>query len=265
MILTSENYHSPEMRQKYFGSSQYKDFVGSLGIKGCEAMALAKVRGEWQEELTCALLVGSYVDAHFEGTLDLFKAQHPEICTKAGELKAEYKQANEIIARLERDAYFMKYMVGKKQAIFTGNLFGVEWKVKIDSYASPLFLADLKVMRALRDAFWVKDYGYMSFVTYWGYDLQAAIYQKIVEINTGKKLPFFIAAASKEKYTDLEIIGFKQEELDDVLSTIEPNVKRIAQLKAGEISPDRCDTCDYCKTTKVLSKPIHYSDLVLKI
>lgn len=264
-LLTAENYHSPAMRQQYFGSSQYKDFVGSLGMKGCEAMALAKIRGEWQEELTTALLVGSYVDAHFEGTLDVFKAQNPGIMTKQMELKAEYKQANYIIARLERDAYFMRYLDGKKQVIFTGELFGVPWKVKIDSFGAPVYLADLKVMRALRDAFWVKDYGYMSFVSYWGYDLQAAIYQKIVEVNTGKKLPFFIAAASKEKVADLEIIGFKQQELDDALSTIEPNVKRIALLKAGKATPDRCETCDFCKSTKILVKPIHHSDLVLKI
>lgn len=265
MILTSENYHSTQMRQKYLGVSQYKDFVGSLGQKGCEAMAVAKVRGEWDQEMTTDLMVGSYVDAHFESTLDVFKAKHPEMMTKNNELKAEYKKANKIIARVERDTYFMKFMAGAKQVIMTGKLFEVDWKIKIDSLDKAIYITDLKCMAAIRDSFWVKDYGYMSFVPYWGYDIQAAVYQKIVELNTGKKLPFFIAACSKEKVTDLEIIGFRQQELDDCISTVGPNIKRIIQLKAGEVSPDRCELCDYCKLTKVLVKPVHYTELLLSI
>ena len=100
MILTSENYFSPEALTEYFSVSQYKDFVGTMGQRGCEAMALAKMRGEWKPELTKALLIGSYVDAHFEGTLDVFKAQHPEICNKNGELLAAFEHANTVIARI---------------------------------------------------------------------------------------------------------------------------------------------------------------------
>lgn len=264
MILTPENYFSREAMTEYFSVSQYKDFAGCMGTRGCEAMALAKMRGEWSPELSCALLVGSYVDAHFSGTLDVFKAQTPDIFTQKGELKAEYKQADEIIARIERDEYFMKYLAGEKQNIFTGEIFGVPWKCKVDSLMRGVYIADLKVMRSLSDAFWVKDFVHMSFVQYWGYDLQAAIYQNLVQINTGERLPFFIAAASKEAVTDIEIIGFTQKDLDESLSTIEPNVRRIADLKAGKFQPDRCGSCDYCKSTKVLSKPVHFSELILK-
>ena len=264
--LTFENYHSPEANLAYFSASQYKKFVGSLGIKGCEAMALADMRGEWNEETTTAMLVGSYVDAHFEGTLATFKAQHPEILKKNGELLATFERANEVIARIERDPYFMQYMnLGEKQVILTAEIFGVYWKIKIDSLARDLFIADLKCMAAIRDSFWVKDVGHVSFVEYWGYDLAAAIYQKVVEKNLDKQLPFVLAAASKEKYPDIEIIGFTQNDLDDALSTIAPNVERIKQLKAGKVDPDRCEACDFCRATKVLSKPIHFSELILKV
>lgn len=265
MKLTSENYFSPEALTAYFSVSQYKDFVGSLGRRGCEAMALAKMRGEWAQDMTPALLIGSYVDAHFEGTLDVFKAQHPEICKKNGELLAGFEHANTVIARIERDPYFMKYMAGEKQTIFTGEIFGVQWKCKIDSMIRNVYLTDLKVMAKIRDSFWVKDVGYMSFVEYWGYDLQAAVYQKLAEINLGRQLPFFIAAATKEKYPDIEVIGFTQQDLDNVLSTIAPNVERIKQLKAGASLPDRCEDCDYCKSTKVLTEPIHFSKLILAV
>lgn len=265
MKLNSNNYFSKEAQMEYFSVSQYKDFVGTIGMVGCEAQAVAKLRGEWEQEMTTPLLVGSFVDAHFEGTLDVFTAQYPQILKKDGGLRAEYTQAEEIIARIERDEYFMKYLSGKKQVIFTGDIFGVKWKCKVDSFIKDLLICDLKVMASLRKSFWAKDYGSMEFVSYWGYDTQAAVYQKLVEINTGKVLPFYIAGASKEKYPDIEIIGFNQVDLDGTLSLIEPNIKRISQLKKGELAPDRCEVCDYCKHTKVLNKPIHFTKLLLKI
>lgn len=67
MILTPENYYSPEANFEYMSVSQFKDFSGTYGQVGCEARAMAKLRGEYQEEKTTALLVGSYVDSYFEG------------------------------------------------------------------------------------------------------------------------------------------------------------------------------------------------------
>ena len=133
MILTQENYYSKEANEEYLSVSQYKDFCGSVGRLGCEEQALAKIRGDYEMETTTSLLVGSYVDAHFEGTLNIFQAQHPEIFTKSGTLKAEYRKAEEIINRIEKDELFMKFMSGEKQKIFTGELFGAKWKVKLDS------------------------------------------------------------------------------------------------------------------------------------
>lgn len=265
MILTTDNYFSPEAAQEYFSVSQFKDFTGTYGMRGCEAMALAKIRGEWKPEPTPALLVGSFVDAHFEGTLDVFRAQHPEIFTKSGELKAEYRQAEEIIARVEQDPYWMQYMSGEKQVILTCEIFGVKWKVKIDSLLRGRCITDLKVMKSIFDSFWVKDLGYISFVEYWGYNVQAAIYQKAVESNTGEKLPFFIAAATKEKFPDHDIIGFQQKDLDDTLTQVFTNVGRINDLKLGKVEADRCGVCDYCRATKVVTRPIHFSELVLKV
>ena len=118
-------------------------------------------------------------------------------------------------------------------------------------------------MASIRKSYWAKDYGHMSFIEYWGYDIQAAIYQKLVEMAVKKQLPFFIAVASKEPVTDIEIIGFPQKELDAVLTTVEKNVQRIKDLKSGKIEPDRCGSCDYCKLTKVLTKPVHSSQLIL--
>lgn len=267
MILTTENYFSSEAMTEYFSVSQYKDFVGTLGQRGCEARAMAKMRGEWQTIPTTAMLVGSYVDSHFEGTLDVFCSQNPQLFKKkSGDLLAPYIQAENIINRIENDPYFMRTLAGEKQVIFTGEIFGVQWKCKIDSLNREFFITDLKIMRDnIREAFWAKDVGYMSFVPYWGYDIQAAVYQKLVTMKLGRELPFFLSVATKNQYPDIAVIGFDQPYLDSVLSTIHPNIARIKALKEGTVEPDRCENCDYCKSTKVLCKAIHFSELILDI
>ena len=142
MILTNANYYSAEANMEYMSVSQYKQF------KSCEAAAMAQLRGEWEQPKTTALLVGSYVDAWFEGTLDEFKQEHPELFKKDGTLKADFQQAEDIIARVQQDKVFMKYMSGRKQVIRTAELFGCKWKIKIDSRLRDS-VVDLKVMRSM--------------------------------------------------------------------------------------------------------------------
>lgn len=262
MILTQENYYSTEADREYMSVSQYKEFCGTFGQTACEARAMAELNDGWEKKKTKALLVGSYVDAYFEGTLEAFKANTPELYTQKKELYKDFKQANEIIARIERDEYFMKFLSGEKQVIMTGEIGGAKWKIKVDSLIRDVCIVDLKIMQALRKVFRTHDANYMGFVEYWGYDLQGAVYQEIVRQNTGKTLPFFIAAASKEEETDIEIIQIDDAHLRECLLMVESNVPKIQALKDGTFEPIRCDVCDYCKHTKVLTQPILYTDLL---
>ena len=264
--LTDENYFSPEANWQYMSVSQYKDFVGTMGKKGCEAYARAKLKGEWVEEPSTAMLVGSYVDAHFEGTLDIFRAKNPQLFKKDMSLKAEYVKAEEVIARIEKDEFFMNFMSGEKQTILTAELFGIQWKTKLDSYHREKCIVDLKVVKDLRETKNVADYGKLNFIEFWGYDTQGAVYQAIEELNSGNdSLPFFIAAADKTKSPDIEIIGIPQTRLDEALASVQANINRVIDVKAGNVEPDRCGTCDYCKSTKVLSEIIPFDLLTTDI
>lgn len=267
MQLTECNYYSEEANKEYLSVSQYKDFCGTYGKVGCEAYAMAKINGDWVESMedSDALMVGSYVDASFEGTLDLFKAKHPCMFKKDGSLMAKYLKANEMVQRCERDELFSLYMSGEKQVIMTADLFGAKWKVKIDSYHPDKCIVDLKTCQSIKKTFYHKDYGNVNFLGEWGYYIQGAVYQKVVEINTGKKLPFFIAAVSKEKVPDIEIIALEQNLLDEALVEVEHNTPNILRLKAGEVDPIRCECCDFCKETKVLTAPIWSSELMGEI
>lgn len=260
-VLTNDNYYSDEANRRYMSVHQYLDFMGYMGVEGCEARALKRLEGEYSEETTTAQLVGSYVDAYFEGTLDEFKANHPECFTAKGELKAQFKMAEKMIARCEEDEFFMQTMSGEKQKIMTAYLFGCEWKIKIDSYLPGIAIVDLKTSADIHRAWRVRDFGKVSFVEYWGYTLQGAIYQKVVEINTGKKLPFYISVVTKEESPELAVINVDQMTLDHALNEIERNMEALLMVKNGEVPPIRCEHCNYCKATKKLEGPISMLEL----
>lgn len=262
MELTESNYFGKEASRRYLSVSQYKDFAGTYGKQPCEFEAVEKLEGRWEQKKSTPLLVGSYVDSYFEGTLEVFKKEHPELFKQDETLKADYVKAEKVIARIERDPYFMQYMSGEKQVIMTANMFGTEWKIKMDSYIPGVAIVDLKVMASLAKPNWVKDLGYLDFVRYWGYDIQAAVYQKVVEINTGMKLPFYIAGASKEDEPDIRIIQITQNYLDEALNNVEKNMPRILRVKNGESEADRCDTCDCCRNNRILTSPISLNDLM---
>lgn len=243
--LTSENYYSPEASRAYMSVSQFKSFCK------CEAAAMAEISGEYTRPKTTALLVGSYVDAHFEGTLDSFKGQNPEIFTLKGELRADYKQAEEIIARCEKDKLFMEYMSGTKQEIFTGEIDGVPFKIKIDSYHKGKMIVDLKTSRGLERIMGI------SLVEKFGYDTQGGVYREI----EGNHLPFFLAIVTKETPVNIEIAQINQWNLDQAMQELRKKLPRIAAVKKGEAEPSRCGICPYCVSTKVLTEAID-SDLL---
>lgn len=247
MTLTNANYYSAEANVEYMSVSQYKQF------KKCEAAAMAQIKGEWEQEKTTALLVGSYVDAWFEGTLDEFKKEHPEIFKKDGTLKADYQQAEDIIARVQKDKVFMYYMSGRKQLIRIAELFGCEWKIKIDSRLRDK-VVDLKVMRSME-----RIMG-KSFVEHWGYDLQMAVYAAVEEKALKRKSPLstYLAVVTKQTPADLDVIEIPQWRREELLREVERSMPHILDVKSGRVEPERCGVCEYCRATKKISKPIDF-------
>lgn len=263
--LTEDNYYDQEADMAYMSVSQYKEFAGCYGRIGCEFKAMMKLSGKWEDESSPAMLVGSYVDAYFEGTLPQFQMKHPEMFNKDGSLKYNFKPAEKVIERVTRDEYFMKFMSGEKQRIMTGEIGGVPWKIKMDSYLPGIAIVDLKVMKSITELKWVKDIGYLDFVRYWGYDIQGAVYQEIVRQNTGEKLPFYIAGATKEAEPDIRVIQITQNYLDEALSVVEHGLPDVLEVKNRNREPDHCEVCDCCRHFRVLKKPINIADLTASI
>ena len=253
MELNNTNYFSPEAMRTYWSVSQFKSFLK------CEACGLAEVKREYQREVTDSLLIGSYVDAYFSGEITPFMAMNGDkMFKKNGELLAKFQHANDIIDRVKLDPLMMNFLSGEKQTIRTAKLFGVDWKIKMDVFNGKR-IVDLKCVKDFDDIY-DPGYGWRSWVEYWGYDIQGAVYQKVEQISSGRPepLPFYIVAVTKEKTPDIKVMQIPQHILDAALKIVEANIDRLDLVKQGLIDPRRCEVCDYCKRTKILTAPEIY-------
>ena len=248
--LTNTNYHTTQANKDYWSVSLFKAF------DKCEACGLAMVRGEYEQEKTTSLMVGSYVDAYVADEYMEFVEEHPEIFnSRTGELKADYRKADELIRIIENQPLMVDYLTGQKQVIMSAELFDVPWKIKIDVHGGNR-IVDLKVVKDF-EPMYKEGFGRVSWVEYWGYDIQGAVYQRIEQLYSGRTepLPFYLVAVTKEKIPNFDVIQIPQHYLDTALKVVESKIDRFDLIKSGDIEPVRCEKCDYCKLTKRLTTP----------
>lgn len=254
MELTKDTYFGRTANKEYMSVSQFKQF------KACPAAAMAQIRGEWDRPMTTALLEGSYLDAHFSGTLAEFLDAHPEVLNKrSGELKSEYKRARAAIEAAEADSGFMAYMEGEPQRILTGELYGVPWKAKPD-FTFRDKLVDLKYMKDMHPIW--SEGEKKTFIEAWGYHIQGYVYQQLELQRTGELKPFYLAVITKENPSDRAIIELPQWLLNSAGSIVEHYAPIFSAIKRGDAEPERCGACSYCRSTKVTKEITKYEDLL---
>lgn len=249
-VLTNENYYEED---GYFSVSTYKAF------KKCELNAMSGVynKGGYSE----ALLFGSYVDSYFDGSQDQFKLEHPEIFSSSGktkgQLKAFLKPADKIIEFIENDPVFSKFMSGDKQTIMTGKIEGVPFKIKMDSYSEGIAINDLKVMATVTD----KRGELYDFIRPYGYHIQLACYQEIVYQNTGKRLPCYICAVTKETPIDSIIVQIPQHVLNGALYEVQQSIRHYYDVKQGKVEPVGCGKCPACTSARTATRIVTLDEI----
>lgn len=263
-LQTAEDYYGRDANYEYMSASQLKSFIGTPGIAACEERALADISGQYVRPHSNALTVGSYVDVMLTGTESEqheFREAHPEMISSRGptkgQLKSEYRSADEMIARAFADAdnggIFMRALTGERQKTLTGEIHGHGFKARLDVLGDG-FITDLKTVESVNRRYY--NDGWWDFISWWGYDLQGAIYQELTYQATGNRWPFYIAALSKQTPCDIDLIQVPQDRLDEAMARVTPDaLDRIAALKSGEERPTRCGRCDWCRMTKVVRKP----------
>ena len=100
MLLTNDNYYSPEADMEYMSCSQYQ------GFKECEAKQLAKLQRRWVDKPSQAFLVGNFFHSYFES-----REAHQEFC-----------QANidEIYTKTSIKNYYKALDVAEKEIAISG-------------------------------------------------------------------------------------------------------------------------------------------------
>ena len=254
MILNQSNYHSTEANMAYFSASQVKSFLD------CPARTMAELRGEYIRPDTTALLVGSCIDAYFDGpkAFERFKDEHAEKVFKRDKTpRSEYIKADDMIARAESDPIFMEYMTGRKQVIMTNTIFGLPFKIKIDVYKPGQRIVDLKTVKDM-EPMYKAEQGKISFADYWNWPLQMAIYQAV----EGHNLPVYLNVITKEDPPDIATIEIPQHTLYAEMAILAEKLPYFDAIKTGIIDPPRCEHCAYCRATKKQTGPISLDDLI---
>ena len=179
MKLSKRNYYSTASNKNFMSVSQFKDFLK------CEAMAMAILNGEYQKPKSDALLLGSFVDEMLTGTkrsqVKFIADNYSDLFQKSSKIyvamnkiddtksknafvgdyfknifEAENKpyaaivQALETVDRIKKQPLMMEHLSGKQQTIMTGEIAGVPFKIKMDSYHPGKIIVDLKYMASLR-------------------------------------------------------------------------------------------------------------------
>lgn len=259
--LLGDDYYSPESATRYWSVSQFKDF------KKCQAQAVAKLAGEWQESSDkTALIVGNYVHSYFESqeahTAHIEQYSDVMISKSGkskGDLKAPYKAADTMIMALENDEQFMNYYQGEKEVAATGFIDGVEFKGKIDCLnIDKGYFVDIKTTRfPIDETIWSPEFGArLRWFEEYGYVLQMAVYQELLRQTYNKTFLPIIYAVTKEDVPDTRAIAFKsKEKLNYELGELSLLIKQFDDVKKGILKPESCGHCDFCKSNK-LSKRI---------
>lgn len=262
--ITNENYYSREANWAYLSNSQFKAF------RKCEAAAMAELRGDYTPTPTKALLLGSFVDAYFSGEFNDWVAAHPEIRKKSGEFYEDFNRAFQACQRLDNEPLIHALLSGRHQVVKTGRIAGVPFKCKVDSLLSAdqvrkicakfpdvkklvpfggQIIVDLKYMGSLDSVWNDETQCRISFAQYWGYDIQGAIYQRLVR----REAPFVLTGITKETHPRIFAIYVPDADLQNAMADVEALAPRYQAIKTGRIAATRCGHCPYCRATEHLT------------
>lgn len=237
-------------KEKEHTMKDYISFSSWSQYKKCEAKALAMDKGEWTFEQTEAMLVSKYIEALVIGTEEevaQFFIENPIAAnSRTGEPKAAFKNAEHVAEKCKADPVFMAMLQGDTQYKLEGVINGVKVKGIADVVQD--YITDLKAMANFTRAWNPVKRHKESFIEQRDYATQGAIYRELYYQMYEERLPFFLAATTKEEYPKRVVADFPEEVLDIKLAQFADSLPHIMEVRAGTVPPKTCNDCDYCRT-----------------
>ena len=236
---------------EHMSVSQYKNFCK------CPACQMARLRGEWTDDDTEALMAGRYVDAMLTGDPESYIEENSrELFKRNGEPYAWVLKADYAVEAVKKQPLMMHLLSGEHQVEMEAEIEGVNTLIRMDSYKEGEVIADLKYVRDFKS-----PNLFQNIIDYYGYDMQGAVYQEVVFQKTGKRLPFYLVMVTKHEYPRVAVVEIPQEQLTDKIMEYRTRVQYFDKIKKGEIEAERCEDCDYCAMTTQLVEPIQAPEL----
>lgn len=271
--LTQENYYEDT---SYLSNSRFKRY------QKCQVMALAVDSGNWVEERDeTPLLLGNYVHSYFESeeAHQQFMAENGEkLLAKTGKnkgnLKSDFVIGDNMIESLKDDEGFNRLYHGypdddvQKEMIVFGEIEGVPVKGKLDSVnLSRGYFVDLKTMKSIYAEEWNSELktrvpAAVNNILNFGYHGQLALYRELLKQMLDKDFRPLIVAVSKESVPDKEILKIDEEWLEEGFAGIKENIVHVWQVIQGQVKPQKCGHCDYCRSQKKLDLVVSLNDLI---
>ena len=220
--------------------------------------AIMNCSATWDRKINKEVfLEGHFMEECLYGNLDKFISKNTALLKKDGTLLKKYSDYLIQAERIKADKNFMSFLSGNSignEKIFTGELFGVPWKIKVDSINFKTgIITDLKFVKNFENKWNNQERIYVSWLEHWRYDIQMAIYQEIIRHNTGKTFSCVIAGVTKEKIADHNLYKFDQESLNLALEYVSSNIGQVVQVWTGQTQGEACGVCGVCKANKKIN------------
>lgn len=253
MNLNHENYFNQESNLEYMSTSQFKSF------SSCQSRAMAELKGDWKVNKV-AFKEGHFFEACITNQIEKFIANNPYMVSSQGktkgEIKANFKKIINSANVFKSQKLFMDSIKDcEEQVILTGEIGGIKFKGCLDFFNPSTFEGfDTKCMKNFDKIYSEEEKMRINWYFAYGYNLQMAIYQELIKQNFGKSGKQHLLSVTKEEIPNVQGVLFSDEILQNAIDIIEFYTPIYDKIKCGEIQPDRCEKCDYCKSTKILTE-----------
>lgn len=199
-----------------------------------------------------------------EDNIKQLKSAGRDIEQPRGSLYNDFIIADQMIDRIKDDPFFNHFWKGEKETVITGELYGHKWKGKIDLLnVEKGYFIDLKTNASPHRRYYDVDRGrYVSFIEYFGYAMQAGIYEQLLEKRYGKPFVSYIFAVTKETPSNFIPIQIPSSEKSYELDAIKLNIDRLEDVKVGKVEPAYCERCEYCREYRPIDKFITPDKLI---
>lgn len=248
MILTQENYHSPEARALWLSSSAIKT------AKRCEEQWYAEHTGVMVvDEDKEAFKLGHYFETMLTGTSDeiaLFQSKNPDMFSSTGktkgQLKATYKSVDECVEAVRRQPYLMEIINRcETQKILTGEIDGFPVRVMMDLLDVDGSIYDLKAMKDFKSIYSEEDGTYVEWWQAWDYAMQMWVYREICAQN-GITVPRVGLIAVSKSNADIKAISFSEDTMNAAGADVHYTIGRMKDILNGRSFPIDCGHCSWC-------------------